>query len=368
MASKYLAWAFEQAPYSARDHLVLLALADSADDNGVVSNIAQWQLANKTNSTERNLRQCLDRLAREGYLSIFQRHSAADKRKQSNIYTLPMGDTGLQLMSLQQIATRENAEITPIIKMDPDKSERQRRETDKKARYLKASGSLDPMDNQATGSIDPMGSQASGSTDPVEQSPATQGIEQQPQQSDEQKTDSQRISRSDHLLTYINNKYIDLNKYVDDTAAERTTKGKIIKHSIPANWMPSEALIDRLLDKIENDRTGEKYQLDLIMALVPEFVSYWMERGEKRPGWDRSFLAKVDRSYRRLAMSRKANGAGTTHAPFNQATPNHNGVGPNYERPKPNNQANRSPAPSYKRTPTGADIHAAALERFFTDE
>lgn len=91
-----MSWAFEQTtpPVS---KLVLLALADHADDNGVC-----WPgllgLAGKTCLTRRTLLRHLNTLRRLGLVKVIPRHDH-NGRQRSNFYHLPLASSGVGVNS-----------------------------------------------------------------------------------------------------------------------------------------------------------------------------------------------------------------------------------------------------------------------------
>lgn len=65
---------------------------------------------------------------------------------------------------------------------------------------------------------------------------------------------------------------------------------------ISAHWQPSQAALDILRQ--------QSIPEDFAHQCVPEFRLYWTERGEKRPGWDASFVNSVKRSWDKRPLSR----------------------------------------------------------------
>ena len=65
---------------------------------------------------------------------------------------------------------------------------------------------------------------------------------------------------------------------------------------ISAHWQPSPPALDILRQ--------QGIPADFAQACLPEFRLYWAERGEKRPGWDASFVNSVKRSWEKRPMPR----------------------------------------------------------------
>jgi hypothetical protein len=104
------------------------------------------------------------------------------------------------------------------------------------------------------------------------------------------------------------------------TAAHISNTGKQVtgksistkkKEVISDNWQPSERCY-QLIEKAGIEK-------DFANSLIDEFIMYWQERGEKRPGWDTTFLGNVKRNYE---LARKTPPAGQAKAGFigNQPT------------------------------------------------
>lgn len=76
----------------------------------------------------------------------------------------------------------------------------------------------------------------------------------------------------------------------------RTRKTPSPSSVIPKDWQPSQPALDIL------SQTG----IDEAFArsCIPEFRLYWTERGEKRPGWDASFVNSVKRSWDKRPQTR----------------------------------------------------------------
>ena len=72
-------------------------------------------------------------------------------------------------------------------------------------------------------------------------------------------------------------------------AAQAPKPVKVIKSTIPAHWIPTEATY-ALLEKNGIDRPFAEGCLD-------EFRLYWTERQEQRPGWETTFLNNVKRQW-----------------------------------------------------------------------
>ncbi len=72
-------------------------------------------------------------------------------------------------------------------------------------------------------------------------------------------------------------------------AAQALKPVKVIKSTIPAHWIPTEATY-ALLEKNGIDRPFAEGCLD-------EFRLYWTERQEQRPGWETTFLNNVKRQW-----------------------------------------------------------------------
>lgn len=100
---------------------------------------------------------------------------------------------------------------------------------------------------------------------------------------------------------------------------KKTRKGKA-KFSIPDDWMPS----DRCLSLIEAAGIPEVFAAQQL----GEFIMYWQERGDKRPGWDSTFLNLVKDRWERKQVkttfaNRQFNGHRRTPAPDNFAGKNY---------------------------------------------
>ena len=74
-------------------------------------------------------------------------------------------------------------------------------------------------------------------------------------------------------------------------AAQAPKPVKVIKSTIPAHWIPTEATY-ALLEKNGIERPFAESCLD-------EFRLYWQERGESRPGWESTFVNSVKRQWAR---------------------------------------------------------------------
>ena len=72
-------------------------------------------------------------------------------------------------------------------------------------------------------------------------------------------------------------------------AAQAPKPVKVIKSTIPAHWIPTEATY-ALLEKSGIERSFAEGCLD-------EFRLYWTERQEQRPGWEATFLNNVKRQW-----------------------------------------------------------------------
>ena len=80
---------------------------------------------------------------------------------------------------------------------------------------------------------------------------------------------------------------------------------KAVKRPIAADWQPAESTY-ALLETLGIDRP-------FAASCVPEFVLYWQERGESRPGWEASFVNSAKRSWE--ARPRSAPGGGRAPSP-----------------------------------------------------
>ena len=131
MSIKSMTWAFSQ-PLSGNEKVVLLALADFADDDGVC-----WpaipKLAEKAYLSARTIQRIILTLSDQGYL-FFERREATNGRPTSNMYRLifdgdklsPYGDTGdttmVTLLSPPNEPSLEPSIEVPCIKRPREKS------------------------------------------------------------------------------------------------------------------------------------------------------------------------------------------------------------------------------------------------------
>jgi DNA-binding transcriptional ArsR family regulator len=75
MSARAITWAWEQSAASSGEKLVLIALADRADEDGHCWPSAEW-LGTKTGLNERSVRRHLDSLEKRGLLARVRRHRA----------------------------------------------------------------------------------------------------------------------------------------------------------------------------------------------------------------------------------------------------------------------------------------------------
>jgi hypothetical protein len=94
--------------------------------------------------------------------------------------------------------------------------------------------------------------------------------------------------------------------------AERDKKAAV-KHAIPSDWVPDENCWC-LIDKAGIDR-------DFALSIIDEFRLYWQERGDKRGGWNATFLNRVKDEWKR---DQKWPKGGTNITPLRPG-PIHNG-------------------------------------------
>lgn len=62
------------------------------------------------------------------------------------------------------------------------------------------------------------------------------------------------------------------------------------KYPIADNWFPKESTIE-VLTQLHG--VSEEF----VIKTVPEFVIYWHERGDARPGWDATFIVRIKRQW-----------------------------------------------------------------------
>ena len=67
-----------------------------------------------------------------------------------------------------------------------------------------------------------------------------------------------------------------------------------MKQVIPLNYQPNDEVLNRLMQS-SVDR-------DFALSLVPEFVIYWSERGERTFSWNSKFLTHVMYEWRRYEI------------------------------------------------------------------
>ncbi|MGO7177677.1 hypothetical protein ACCS91_27250 [Rhizobium ruizarguesonis] len=80
MSIKVMSIVWSRAPVQGGDLLMLLALADNADDNGVAFPAVPY-LASKARMTERNVQLCLRKLERDGFIQIAHRAGPSGANK-----------------------------------------------------------------------------------------------------------------------------------------------------------------------------------------------------------------------------------------------------------------------------------------------
>lgn len=83
----------------------------------------------------------------------------------------------------------------------------------------------------------------------------------------------------------------EINKETSAKAQSKSKKVIVKKSKITSDWEPSE----RCLELIE--KAG--VQTAFALSLRNEFIFYWQERGDERPGWDATFLGFVKRENER---------------------------------------------------------------------
>ncbi|QND22555.1 hypothetical protein HB774_24085 [Rhizobium leguminosarum bv. viciae] len=80
MSIKVMSIVWSRAPVQGGDLLMLLALADNADENGVAFPAVPY-LASKARMTERNVQLCLRKLQRDGFIQIVPRAGPSGANK-----------------------------------------------------------------------------------------------------------------------------------------------------------------------------------------------------------------------------------------------------------------------------------------------
>lgn len=86
MSIKVMNWVWENAQAKGHCRLVLLAIADCADDNGMNAFPSQPKLADKTLLTVRTIRRVIRQLETDGYLTV----DRSTKRGRATVYTVHM--------------------------------------------------------------------------------------------------------------------------------------------------------------------------------------------------------------------------------------------------------------------------------------
>jgi hypothetical protein len=100
--------------------------------------------------------------------------------------------------------------------------------------------------------------------------------------------------------------------------AKPVERGKT-KRTIPDDWQPGK----RCLELLEKAGIDAGYAL----GLVGEFCLYWQERGDKRPGWDATFLNHVKAQWTRETERHKG---GTNVTPLRPVPSGHRNGGGNF--------------------------------------
>lgn len=101
--------------------------------------------------------------------------------------------------------------------------------------------------------------------------------------------------------------------------AERAKRKRTAPHAIPDDWQP-DTRCWQLLEQAGIDRTFAEKQ-------VGEFRLYWEERGEKRPGWNATFLNNVKAQWRR---EKERQQGGTNVTPLRPVPSGHRNGGGNF--------------------------------------
>jgi len=87
---KVMNWVWEESQAKGNDRLVLLAIADCADDNGMNAFPSKQKLADKTLLDASTIRRVVKRLEESGYLSV----DRSTVRGRANVYTVHLTPSG----------------------------------------------------------------------------------------------------------------------------------------------------------------------------------------------------------------------------------------------------------------------------------
>jgi DNA-binding Lrp family transcriptional regulator len=119
-------------------------------------------------------------------------------------------------------------------------------------------------------------------------------------------TESHPILLVETINETVNKEYTDVRKTPAKVKQEKeAAEVKQVKAKITQDWVPGQRCLE-LISKAGID-------INYALSLVEEFIFYWSEIGEKRNGWETTFLNHAKREWGKHAKPTQVNGF--THYP-----------------------------------------------------